>query len=354
MIEELLSISQENEHWNQVPDFSRYWISDQGRVYCSKLHRLLKQQADYSGYLIVNLHSDSCQLKGKRVHRLVAEAFLPDWRPEWPWTVNHINGKKDDNRLANLEMLTTQDNSKHYQTAECFAQSREDAKRSMIAKMKEKCNDPDYTKKMSDRMKKVWENPDMRAMYIDCLHERHSDPDKRKHLSDKMKEITADSRYRKGMSDRQKKNWEDTEYRKSILAQRQDRIWVHSLDSEKWIHRSELSEYLQKGYVEGRLRKNMKATTEGNILVSDRTHNKFVPREELKSYLDQGWILGRVSDKKRVKCIQTGQVFSNVKECADTFHVSCDLITARCEGIVKMPRKLRGVDFCYLRESENG
>lgn len=62
------------------------------------------------GYVQVILSKNrSCVLK--TVHRLVAEAFIPN--PESKRTVNHMNGIKSDNRVENLEWNTYSENMKH-------------------------------------------------------------------------------------------------------------------------------------------------------------------------------------------------------------------------------------------------
>lgn len=62
-----------------------------------------------------------CRLGG--LHRLVAEAFLDTWNPDLD--VNHIDGDKHNNNVANLEMVTRKENIQHFLTNDCFIDARE-------------------------------------------------------------------------------------------------------------------------------------------------------------------------------------------------------------------------------------
>lgn len=88
-----------------------YSVSNYGRVYSIKRHKCLKPCEHWRGYLRVGLIKEG-QLSFKRIHRLVAEAFLPN--PQNKPQVNHINEDKHDNRLSNLEWCTCQENITKY------------------------------------------------------------------------------------------------------------------------------------------------------------------------------------------------------------------------------------------------
>lgn len=88
-----------------------YLISANGEVFSLFTDRLLKASLSKgTGYLVVNIRKDS-KRQPVYIHRLVAEAFLPN--PLNLPEVNHKNGVKTDNRLDNLEWVTGQENKDH-------------------------------------------------------------------------------------------------------------------------------------------------------------------------------------------------------------------------------------------------
>lgn len=90
-----------------------YTITKQGQVYSYKngYKKEMKGSIDSKGYPYVDLSQKNGKRKCPKIHRLVALAFIPN--PNNLPQINHIDGKKDNNSISNLEWVTQSQNIKH-------------------------------------------------------------------------------------------------------------------------------------------------------------------------------------------------------------------------------------------------
>lgn len=97
------------EIWKGIKDYSKYEVSNLGRVRNIKTGRILKP--NFSGrYYSVELFNETGS-KRKNIHRLVAEAFVE--RKNGQDVVNHIDGNSFNNSASNLEWCTVTENNIH-------------------------------------------------------------------------------------------------------------------------------------------------------------------------------------------------------------------------------------------------
>lgn len=89
--------------------YDNYFISENSEVF-NKHGKKLSPVDNGKGYLILNINIDG-KRKCKAIHRLVAEAFIPN--PDNLPEVNHKDANRRNNSIENLEWVTHGQNIKH-------------------------------------------------------------------------------------------------------------------------------------------------------------------------------------------------------------------------------------------------
>lgn len=109
------------ERFKLIDGYEHYLVSTWGKVY--RIDKAFQVETDYQhmtrklselateetskGYLRVPLFKDG-KRKWHKVHRLVANAFIPN--PYDKPQINHIDGNKQNNSITNLEWVTDKEN----------------------------------------------------------------------------------------------------------------------------------------------------------------------------------------------------------------------------------------------------
>lgn len=99
---------------------NKYCITKDGKVFIENYKntgksKFLKQRL-IAGYYALGLEDPMSTSKNRKqkihkIHRLVAEAFIPN--PQNKPCVNHIDGNKKNNNVENLEWVTISENTRH-------------------------------------------------------------------------------------------------------------------------------------------------------------------------------------------------------------------------------------------------
>ena len=120
--------NENEEQWKDIHGFEgKYQVSSLGRI--KSVDRILPHKTHgtwhikerilrpaWRGpagarYLGVSLHNGNGIMTSLRVHRIVAETFIPN--PANLPQVNHIDGDKSNNKVDNLEWVTEKQNTDH-------------------------------------------------------------------------------------------------------------------------------------------------------------------------------------------------------------------------------------------------
>jgi hypothetical protein len=97
------------EIWKDIPTYEgEYQVSNTGKVRSLKSNKELKQSLS-SGYYGVTLSQNGI-VKGKRIHQLMAMAFLGHKPNKYKYVIDHIDNDKLNNDLINLRIVTHREN----------------------------------------------------------------------------------------------------------------------------------------------------------------------------------------------------------------------------------------------------
>lgn len=89
-------------------DYTKYEVFDDGRIYSYKSNRFLKPTKNNRGYYWVSLFDNNGEGKNYPVHKVVYESIKGEILEGYE--INHKSERKDENFIANLELVDRKTN----------------------------------------------------------------------------------------------------------------------------------------------------------------------------------------------------------------------------------------------------
>ena len=127
-----------NEQWKKIKGYSKYEVSNTGKVrniYNKKLKAIRKTK---TGYCITDLKENNKKTT-KYIHRLVGEAFITN--PNNYPCINHKDENKENNHVENLEWCTIAYNNLYGTKNERMKKTQEKRIGKRVAKIDLKTNE---------------------------------------------------------------------------------------------------------------------------------------------------------------------------------------------------------------------
>lgn len=97
------------EYWRPIPNYEgKYYVSNLGRIKNSH-GKIIKLQRNNRGYVIYTFND--CGKTTLYIHHLVMEVY-GDHKPAPHYQIDHVDGNKINNCIANLEWVTPSENTR--------------------------------------------------------------------------------------------------------------------------------------------------------------------------------------------------------------------------------------------------
>lgn len=101
-----IKASLEGEIWKDIEGCSNHQVSNMGRLYVKSINMIIYGHIAH-GYRHINIQDDAGNKHKYAVHRLVAQAFVPN--PDKKPQVDHIDSDPLNNKASNLRWVTQEE-----------------------------------------------------------------------------------------------------------------------------------------------------------------------------------------------------------------------------------------------------